>query len=294
MRERRGNTGLSMWMALAWWAAARAEPPSGPGSDAPVGQTLAFHDQLFLAKQQLQRGELSSALASLTGLRDRLDAGETPPPSIAHEALVFLGDAQLTAGDSDAARVSFRRVLLAEPDHVVSPYHHTEEVRAFFALVREAVRQEIAGAPPPPPEPVPRRPPLPVWGYAPLGVPQLVRGRTAAGVMHGGAQGGLLACSIATYVFIRRANEDPLDGHPFNWTEAEVQARVPLYRRAVQWPCTAAFYGAWAVSVVDAGLEWQRSDHPDRPRSVSVAIVPGGVMVGGVFGGPVRRGRPPR
>jgi hypothetical protein len=247
-------------------AAAQEAPaePAPASNDVPgPDDTAAFHDQLAAAKLAINRGENPLARAILESLADRLENGETPPASIAREALVYLGDLRYIAGEQSGAREAFRMVLLDAPEHVISPYHHTEDVRAFFALIRDQVEAEIALRPAPVPVPVPpptRVPAMPVWGYAPLGIPQLASGRTARGILYGSSQIALAATSIGTFILVDRANRSP-DGHPFNWTEAEVQRRVPVLRYGVQWPATTLVYSIWLFSVIDAAISWSR-DHP--------------------------------
>ncbi|MEZ4319705.1 MAG: hypothetical protein R3F61_19470 [Myxococcota bacterium] len=273
-----------MWMLAAWIGSASAEPPpSPPEGTVETNASMAFHDVLAAAKASIDRGANADARAMLEGLAKRLDAGEEPPRSIAHEALVYLGDLRYLAGEQDGARQVFRRVLLEDPAHVISPYHHTEDVRAYFALVRDQVEKELAAIPPPDPVPIPRIPPLPLHGYLPFGAPQFAQGRGTRGVLFGGMQLAFAATSVTTYVITNRANVDPggTAGHPFNWSADQVPSRVASLRYGVQWPATALFYAAWAGSIVEASAGWRRS-HRVQPAATLV-VTPSGVVVGARF-----------
>ncbi len=251
-------------------------PGEAPEEESAADPTAAFHDQLAAAKLAINAGDNARARAILESLSERLEAGEEPPSAIAREALVYLGDLRYISGEQSAARQAFRAVLLDAPDHVISPYHHTEDVRAFFALVREQVEAEIALRPDPVPDPVPqlqpqRVPPMPVWGYAPLGIPQLATGRTGRGILYGSSQVALAATSIGTYILTRRVNRPPGEDHPFNWSADEVQQRVPLLRYGVQWPATTLAYGVWMLSVLDSAISWGR-DHPRIAPNTTVRV----------------------
>jgi len=272
-----------MWMFLACAGLALAQtPPESPGDPVESAAALAFHDQLGAAKTAINRGANSRALALLEELSERLHSGEQPPLSIAQEALVFLGDLRYLDGDQDGAREVFHEVLLADPAHVISPYHHTQDVRAFFALVREQVEDEIAQRPDPIPIPPPAPPPLPLVGYAPFGIPQLSEGRATSGVVFGGLQIAFAATSISTYILIDRANgpADRPGGHPFNWTREEIPQRVRALRYGVQWPSSALFYATWVASVIDANQYWNRSHRAARPV---VYLTPNSIGMAGRF-----------
>lgn len=229
------------------------EPLHGPGE--------AFHDALTSAKQALYDGEHTVARVRLEALVARLDAGERPADGLGDEALVFLGDLSLLLGDKEAAREAFRRVLLADPDHVINPYDHGEDVRALFALVREEVRREIAlRPPPPPPEPVEGPGRLPLAGYLPLGIPQAQQRRPGAAWAWGLAQGALAGGSVATFVFLDRANRVPED------LSVEKRGRIDRVRFGVQFPLTLGFYALWGGSVLDARRHWRREHRLGTPQ----------------------------
>lgn len=269
-----------MWLALACGMSAGAQVPPAP-EPAPAGDSSSFEGQLDRARGLLAQGDPDRAVVLLEQLRDRLDGGEPIARAIAHDALVHLGDAQFLRGEQDEARQSFRRILLENPDYIISPYHHTEDVRAYFALVRDAVEKERASLPPVPLPPPVRTPPLPWWGYAPLGVPQIGAGRTGRGAAYAAIQAGCAAGSIATAVVLGRVNRDPLPGHPYDWTPEQVQRRSTQLKYGVQWPLTLGFYAAWTVSVVDAGSSWKRTASP--ASTMTVGIGPRGVALGGRF-----------
>ena len=162
-----------------------------------------------------------------------------------------------------------------------SPYHHGEDVRALFALVREQVQQEIAARPPEviplvPVQPTRRR--LPLWGYAPFGIPQLGQGRVAPGVVHAAVQGVFVAASISSYTWIVVVNRSP-EGHPLGWTEDQLARRVQTVRYGIQVPSTAIFYGAWLVSTLDAAGSCPRIQRSEA--ALRIGLSPNGLVVSG-------------
>lgn len=262
-----------MWTVLLALAVAQVSPETG--------STGAFHDELARAKQLIFAGDPPQAREILEALATRLEAGEQPPMPLAFESLVYLGDLQFTEGDTGSARETFRSVLLEDPEHTISPYHHSEDVRAFFALLRERVRKELAAIPvpePQPPPPVPERRRLPLWGYMPFGVPQLRQQRPVAGLGYAAAQGLFAAGSIGTYVWIVTVNRNP-DKHPLGWTEDQVGRRVQTVRFGAQLPLTAAFYATWGLSVLDGAGTWSRTQR----TQVSLRVTPGQVTLSGTF-----------
>lgn len=255
-------------MLLALLAGTLAQTP-GPLPAAPGGGE-PFHDELTLAKQSIWDGDYTDARSRLEGLAERLESGETPGDPIAHEALVFLGDVQFLLGEKDAARETFRSVLLIDPDHTISPYDHGEDVRALFALVREEVRRQLAALPPPP-EPDPPalrvREPMSPALFAPFGIPQLHQRRRTAGVELALLQGSLAAGSLVSLIVIDRYNRVPSPGRP-NLPRERVQA----LRYGVQWPLTFGFYATWALGVADAtrrhrAAERARDEGAARPTT---------------------------
>lgn len=225
-------------------------PPAGPGEP--------FHDALSTAKEALYEGDHEGARELLRTLAARLDGGEDPGRSLAAEALVFLGDLELLLGEKERARAVFRVVLLEEPDHVISPYDHGEDVRALFALVREDVRRELAARAPvdvPEVPALPPPPPFPATGYLPFGAPQAAQGRSGPALGFGVGQVATATGSLVAYALINRSNHRPDDARSIP------RGRVQALRYGVQFPLTFAFYGLWGASVLDARRHW-RSQRP--------------------------------
>lgn len=271
------------WLSVAMAQGLPGAPDLLPPAEEP--RKGEFHDDLAAAKALLFSGEAEAALEALERLAKRLDDGEKPPPPIAREALVYLGDARFGVGRIEDARAAFRRVLEDAPDHTISPYHHAEDVRALFALVREQVQRERElrerlkpVPPPPPPPPLPIRRKLPLWGYAPFGMPQFRQGRPGAGTTYATIQGMFAAASLGTYVWIVANNRDP-EKHPGGWDQETIRTRVQTMRWGVQIPSTAAFYATWGLSVVDGASMWSR----EQRAAVQIGLHPRGVMVGGTF-----------
>ncbi len=251
---------LAIWLCLAF---AQDAPITIPGEGAP------FHDVLTSAKQALWSADHATAEQLLAQLHQRLEQGEDPGEKLAIEALVFLADVRLTTGDKESARALFREVLLRDPDHILSPYDHGEDVRAMFALVKEQINRERAVQTVPPLPVRPIAPPL--WVYAPLGVPQWLQGRGPEARTHAVLQAAFGATSIISFVLIDHYNRPPGD-RPHLPRE-----RVVALRYGLQWPATVAFYVSWGWSVLDA-----RRHHKRQP-SLHARLGPRGLQIGSRF-----------
>ena len=150
-------------------------------------------------------------------------------------------------GDRAAAERSFEEALERNPEQTVSLYRHTPEVVALFHQVQTRIRRAPVDLPPPPPPPVLPRRRLPLWGYAPFGIPQFRQGGALQGSLFLVAQLGSAAGSVALYAQI--------GGH---WTEEEKASKNTL-RVAAPWPLTLGFYGAWLGSHLEARRRWRRT-----------------------------------
>jgi hypothetical protein len=78
---------------------------------------------------------------------------------------------------------------------------------------------------------------------------------------------GFGAASLALNTHLRLVNV-PTQGHPLGWTAEQVTRRVQQRRYFAQWPATAAFYGVWTLSAIDAARVHRR-----EALSVSVGQV---------------------
>lgn len=259
---------LLLLLTLAASPAGEPAPlEAGAAAEAPFTAALEAGKQLYFV------GRPAEALTALTALRARVDTGEDVGRDQVADLLVWLGEIQWHLGHADDARESFRRLLRDQPEYPISPYAHPLEVVGEFELVRreilDARAQLPAGL-----SGLEGPPPAPAWVWAPLGVPQLAQGRVGAGLVFGGLQLGLGAASVAMYVHIDRNNRHPLvDGRPATGLEPdEVHRWTTLQRRRYQWPVTAAFYGAWLASSIEARRHWRRTHGP----TVSVGPLPRG------------------
>jgi hypothetical protein len=246
---------------------AAAGGSAGAVSEAPFTTALEQGKQLYFV------GRSTEALDALLALRGRVEAGEEVPREGRSELLIWLGEVQWHLGRTDEARESFRRLLRDQPDYPISPYAHPLEVVGEFELLRREVLDQrersplgalAPGGPPPPP----------AWVWAPFGVPQFAQRRVGAGLVFGGLQLGFGAASVALYVHLDRHNRDPFleDRPPTGFDPGDVRGWSIEQRRRYQWPVTAAFYGTWLASSLEARRHWRRSHGP----SLTVGPLPRG------------------
>jgi hypothetical protein len=194
------------------------------------------------------------------------------------EALIYLGEIRYVEGDRAAADATFRLLLERDPGWRISPYEHPMDVVGAFEIVRASVQGENSQRK----TDRPIGPPLPWWGYAPLGVPQFKQGRIGAGAAFATVQLGLAATSVASWVWIDRLRPD----RDADLDDATLQAtqRARLIRGALNVPSAVAFYAVWGGSVLDAGLTHRR-EATKVEVGWTIAPEPGGasVVVGGRF-----------
>lgn len=254
--------------ALGWALAAGV----ARADDAPTTPVVpAPEDALRDAREAYVLGDFARARDAFLAIVQRArNLGDVPPPLEA-EAWVFLGEMQLYAGDRKAAEASFRMALLADPALRLSPVEHPETVIGVVEVVRQAVRAEAEASD--------VRRPLPWWGYAPFGAPQLATRKPVRGGVYLALQAGAAASSIAAWVVIdRRLAAIPTDLPSDLADEAEAERRYAiLLRDAWSIPSAAVFYAVWAVSVADAGVAWSRK--PGVPDSAALVPRPDGAEV---------------
>jgi tetratricopeptide (TPR) repeat protein len=235
-----------------------AIPAAPPVETAEEPLLSPFDREVGRAKRLYFEGEHERALEVFQGLLERLDDGEEVPEGLFTEALLYMGEVQYQLGDRAAAWRTFERLLQNDPEQVMSPYHHPREVVHWFELVKQRVNQ--ANSEPPPP-----LKPLPAWGYAPFGVPQLAQGRTARGVVFASLQVGLGTASIASFFYLNAVNNQD---HPSGWSDDDVVGRVNRVRYAIQWPTSIGFYVLWLASHLDARRTWFR----DQRAEITVGL----------------------
>lgn len=256
---------MSFPVLLVLLALARAEVPEADPASEEVAQ-VDVATALQEARQLYFQGEHQQALAAFQRILERLQGGEVAAPEVEAQVAMYLGEVQYQLGDRTAAWRTFEWLLRRQPDLEMSPLRHPREVIGWFDLVRQRVRQELDR----PPDPVPPPPPLPVWGYLPLGIPQLAQGQTSRGMVYGGLQLGLAGLSIGTWFRLARINGP---NHPPGLDDDEVAALVQRERFLIQWPATVGAYAFYAVSVLDGRRTWFRRHElevallpaPDRP-----------------------------
>lgn len=256
---------MTSWLCIVLWCAtgvAWADPDAPDPAPSSAPQDPAY--TLEAARRTYLLGDAASARTALQALVTRaMTAGDVPWP-VQADALIYLGEIQYLGGERDAAGASFRVVLQRDPDFRISPYDHPLDVVGAFELVRTAVQDERDAA-------ARQRVPMPWWGYAPLGVPQLRGGHPVRGGVYAGLQIAAAGASVGAWIAIdhqARIVEQKSDSDPDAAVAAEARAR--LYRDAWSIPAAAAFYATWGASVVDAGVSWRK----DRLASVGASLTP--------------------
>ncbi len=247
--------------------------PSPPEPDASLGDA-SFEEFLNEAKQRYFRGDRHGALMLLQSLHRRLQSGEYVDWPIATEASFYLGEVYYKLELADEAREVFRWLIDQDSDVQISPYHHPIDVRGLFYEVKSIAMSEAGTPLAPPLAPIA---PAPLWTYAPFGAPQFGQGRPVAGLAYGSLQVGLGAASLVLWERLRRDNVLPVQGepHPLGVPDDQVRSVINRNRFAVQWPVTAAFYGLWAVSVVDGRVAWRRDQRSQAATTVTIAPTEG-------------------
>ena len=200
-----------------------------------------------LAINQYFSGGHVEALEALERLLTHLSRHTTRDEETVVRTMTYIGEIRYLLGDYDAARDIFN-VLLAEfPETELSSLEHPDTVVGMF----ERVRRERT--PPAPITPTSKPKPLPIWTYAPIGIPQFMAGETKKGLLHGTGQLLFAAGSLATYAHLVSINGS--SKLPTQWSTDNYALNsnaIQTERFLVQWPLTFAFYGAWYLSHRDA------------------------------------------
>jgi hypothetical protein len=247
---------ISMLLALSSPAQAADGPVISP-QQAPQARIDAAVS-LYIA------GDLEGARAELIRL--------VSDPALSEEELqlarIWLGEVEYVGGEREAARSTFRTILLYDPDYRMDPFLHPPEVVSFF----EATRAELSRPVDPLGPLQPSRPPLP---------------RTLAWLLPGGMQINngkpLLGASAFVGVAVLAGSTLPLrswlvsqDQDPAIWGIDVPADQVPQVRRV----------RAAQLSVgTAAGLLWMGSALAGSVRAqgpnglVALDLHPNGVAV---------------
>ena len=151
-------------------------------------------------------------------------------------ARVWLGEVHWYMGDREAARSTFRTILLYDREHRLDPFAHPPEVVAFY----DSVRAEVEASQGPPP--LARRDLPPATAYLWPGGVQFHNGKPVAAALT--SVGVALAAGGvgATRVYLVRQDQDP-DTYGLQVPEGQVDQLSAV--RAGQWAIAAAGAGLW-------------------------------------------------
>jgi hypothetical protein len=179
---------------------------------------------------------------------------------------VYLAEILLVDGNTAEARGFLEQVLLQEPEYVIDRFQHTPEVAGEFDYVKALMAKPPVEPPPddpPPPTPIVLTMPMSVW--SPFGRYHFAQGRTGRGLLYLG--GVTTSAVLSTFLHALWVAD-----REYQTAEKEAVLRG---RRRVQWTSTAAFYGFWGASVIDAQVHWRKSTVKLRVKP-SVGLAPGG------------------
>lgn len=240
-------------------------PTSGP--DDPEAQFKRAYDAYLT-------GEFARAREGLLALVARDASTHDVSPHVYAESMIFLGELAYHEGDREGAEAMFRMLLTREPTTPISPYDHPDYIIGVFELVRGAVVAERSQRPV-------ERVALPVWGYAPLGIPQFKQGHPVRGAIAATFQVGFIATSVASWVWI-----DQLHSTWAGLTDSPPSAREDFpkalaIRGGLSIPSAALFYVTWGASVADGGMAWRRDHRPDLTLGVTPTPDGMGLVLGG-------------
>jgi hypothetical protein len=223
--------------------AAHAESPTSSAvTTESEGETLSHSEQHERAVHLYQTGELEKAAIMLAALIN--DANLTDSHT-RQQAQVYLGEVHYSQENKEEARRLFEAILTTDPAFVMDPFAHPPDVVGFFETIRAYIRP-----PPPPmlaPQPVGPIPKTPVSAYLGFGLYQVRHGDRRLGTALAIGQSIFAVVSLASFAGLLENR---------SWESKDELTRLRT-QQGVQWSSTAAFYGIWIWSAVDAKRHWR-------------------------------------
>jgi len=229
---------------------AHAESPPAPsvsGEESPLDSAL----EIYLD------GDLAEARDALLRI---VNDPELEDEALLQEARIWLGEVQYFLGEKEAARSTFRTVLLVRRGYRMDPFVHPPEVVAFFDSVRAEV--DTVG---PGPGPVPRSTP-PIHAFLWPGGLQLHNGRPGAAALTAATVTGSAAAVGGLRFFIVRQDVDPDTFGVQIYEGDDDRLRQVKQARAAQ----------FGVSAVAATL-WISTTVGGTSRAIRPTMTPGGL-----------------
>lgn len=210
-------------------------------------------------------GDLPGARAELIRLVNDPSLGE----SDLQHARIWLGEVEYVGGEREAARSTFRTVLLYDPSFRMDPFLHPPEVVSFF----EATRAELSRAPDPLPDLPPPRPPLTrTLAWVVPGGMQFTNGRPVLGVTTFAGVAALAGSTLPMRSWLLAQDQDPGTWGIAVNNEAE-EAKVRRVR-AMQMGAGAAAGLLWLGAGVGGSLAVRGSRTP-----VALSVGPSGASL---------------
>jgi hypothetical protein len=273
-------------------AAAPPVPPA-PAASPAVADEVAQSASAILdrARETYVLGDHARAQSDFEALIARDTIRGDVPPEVLAEAMIFLGEIRYMNGDRTGAEQVFRALLTQDPSTPIRPDDHPDFVIGIFEVVRASVLAERRAEPA-------RLRPLPAWGFAPFGIPQIRRGQPVRGALAATFQVGFAAASVAGWVWVDNIGAQRAGVAPSSDEDWALYRKAKLVSGAFSAPAASLFYLTWGASVLDAGLGWRADQRaaaptgtawsPPAPRvhlAVGVAPRPAGldVVIGGAW-----------
>jgi len=210
-------------------------------------------------------GDLSGARAELIRLVN--------DPALSEEELqlarILLGEVEYVGGEKEAARNTFRTVLLYDPNYRMDPFRHPPEVVSFF----EATRAELSRPENPLLPLQPSRPPLPrrlAW-FLPGGM-QLNNGKPLLGASTFVGVAVLAGSTVPIRFWLTSQDQDPITWG-IDVPDAQTQTQVRRVR-ALQLSAGTTAGLLWMGSAVAGSKRAQRPG-----GAVALNLSPSGVTL---------------
>ncbi len=198
-------------------------------------------------------GDLPGARAELIRLVNDPNLGEAD----LQQARVWLGEVEYVGGEREAARSTFRTVLLYDPSFRMDPFLHPPEVVSFF----EATRAELSRVPDPMATLPPPRPTLSrTLAWVVPGGMQFTNGRPVLGVTTFAGVAALAGSTIPMRAWLLAQDEAP--GSWGIGVSDETKAAQVRRVRTVQMSAGAAAGLLWLGAGVGGSLAVRGSGAP--------------------------------